>query len=538
MTLACVLALGVLTASAQSAADAPLLPGMGSYSHPIRTTSREAQQYFDQGLALLYNFNHAEAERSFLKAADLDPGAPMPWWGVGIALGLNYNRDVTKLEGDRLKRAYDAAQKAVTLSRSGSPVEAALADALTARYSMDPAADPNALNQRYRAAMADVHRRFPDDPEVATIYADAVMNLRPWELWSPDGKPGPDTLELVSVLEGVLRRYPNHPGANHYYIHAVEASPTPERALASASRLETLVPGAGHLVHMPTHIYIHTGDLDRVASLNQKAADADERYFSIASPEGVYPFMYYAHNLHFVVVGHLVTGRYDDSRAAAKKMADLAAPHVAEMAPMAEWVIALPTLVDVRFHRWDTILAAPRPPESQTLTRAFDSYARAVALRMTGKTADAAAQAVTFEADRAKVKDEMLVVSFNSGPTVLAVLSELLKAQLASDLAAAEPHFKAAIAGQDAFHYDEPSPIPWSIRESYGAALLVAGRSTDAEQVFRADLARTARSGRSLFGLMTSLEAQKRSDEAALVRQEYQNAWRLAAGPMTLDALR
>ena len=297
---------------------------MGSYSHPIQTTSAEAQKYFDQGLALLYNFNHAEAERSFLKAAELDPKAAMPWWGVGIALGLNYNRDVTKLEGERLQRAYDATHKAIALSRGGSPIEAALADALATRYSLDPTADPEALNRKYREAMADVHRRFPDDPEAATMYADAVMNLRPWELWTPDGKPQADTLELVAVLESVLRRYPNHPGANHYYIHSVEASPTPERALASAARLETLVPGAGHLVHMPTHIYMHTGDLDRIAALNAKAAEADERYFAIANPEGVYPFMYYAHNLHFVMVGHLLTGRYEDSLAEAKKMAELA----------------------------------------------------------------------------------------------------------------------------------------------------------------------------------------------------------------------
>jgi len=342
LTFAVVIALSIGSgphAAAQSTAGAQLLPGMGSYSHPIQTSSAEAQKYFDQGLALLYNFNHAEAERSFLKAAELDPKAPMPWWGVGIALGLNYNRDVTKLEGERLRRAYDAAQKAVMLSRGGSPIEAALADALATRYSLDPAADPDALNRKYREAMADVHRRFPDDAEVATIYADAVMNLRPWELWTPDGKPQADTLELVAVLEGVLRRHPNHPGANHYYIHSVEASPTPERALASAARLETLVPGAGHLVHMPTHIYMHTGDLDRIASLNAKAAEADERYFGIANPEGVYPFMYYAHNLHFVMVGHLLTGRYEDSLAEAKKMADLAGPHVSEMAPMAEWVM-------------------------------------------------------------------------------------------------------------------------------------------------------------------------------------------------------
>ena len=527
----------VRPAAAQSSAGAQLLPGMGSYSHPIRTSSPEAQQYFDQGLALLYNFNHAEAERSFLKASELDPTAPMPWWGVGIALGLNYNRDVTKLEGERLHRAYDAAQKAVALSRGGSPIEAALADALATRYSIDPSADPDALNRKYRTAMAEVHQRFPDDPEVATMYADAVMNLRPWELWAMDGTPQPDTPELVAVLEGVLRRYPDHPGANHYYIHAVEASPTPERALASAARLETLVPGAGHLVHMPTHIYMHTGDVDRIAALNTKAAAADEHYFDLAKPEGVYPFMYYAHNLHFVMVGHLLTGRYEDSLAAATKIADLAAPHVAEMAPMVEWVMALPTLAEVRFHKWAAILSSPRPPESETLVRAFDSYARAVALQMTDKKTEAAAAAMTFEADRAKVKDEMLVVSFNSGPTVLAMLSHLLKGQLAGNMDEAVAHLEAAVAAQDAFHYDEPTALPWSIRETLGAVLLTAGRATDAEKVFRADLARNARSGRALFGLMTSLEAQGRKEEAGLVRREYESAWRLADAPLTVGAL-
>jgi len=370
------------------------------------------------------------------------------------------------------------------------------------------------------------------------MYADSMMNLRPWELWTPDGKPQADTLELVAVLEGVLRRYPNHPGANHYYIHSVEASPTPERALASAARLETLVPGAGHLVHMPTHIYMHTGDLDRIASLNAKAAEADERYFAIANPEGVYPFMYYAHNLHFVMVGHLLTGRYEDSLAEAKKMADLAGPHVREMAPMAEWVMSLQTLSHVRFHKWDAILSTPRPPESQTLTTAFDAYARALALQMTGKKAEAAAEAAAFEGARAKVKDEMLVVSFNNGPMVLAMLSHLLQGQIAATTDAAVPHLQAAVAAQDAFHYDEPAPIPWSVRETLGAVLLEAGRAPEAEQVFRADLAKNARSGRSLFGLMSSLTAQKRDAEAALVKREFEQAWRLATSPLTVDALR
>lgn len=538
LTVLCLLVVAhTAPATAQSTAGAKLLPGMGAYSHPIQTSSAEAQKFFDQGLALLYNFNHAEAERSFLKAAELDPKAAMPWWGVGIALGLNYNRDVTKLEGERLTRAYDAAQKALTLSRGGSPVEAALAAALVTRYSKDPNADPNVLNAQYREAMRQTYARYPDDPEVGTAYADAVMNLRPWQLWSPDGTPGPDTLELVRVLEAVLRRYPAHPGANHYYVHAVEASTTPERALASAARLETLVPGAGHLVHMPTHIYIHTGHIGRVAELNAKAAAADERYIEVAKPEGLYPFMYYGHNVHFVVVGNILIGRYEDALKAGQQMAGLVAPHVAEMGPMVEWAVALPTLAHVRFHKWDAILAAPRPPDSQVLTRSFDHYARALALQMTGKAAEASKEAAAFEAARAKVPAETLVVSFNNGPTVLAMVSHLLQGQLAGSVDQAVSHLEMAATAQDALTYDEPEPWPWSVRETLGAVLLKAGRAADAERVFRKDLERNPGSGRTLFGLAASLAAQGRTAEAAIVGREFDEAWKQATSPLTVDAL-
>lgn len=531
------LVVGSAPVSAQSAAGAQLLPGMGDYSHPIQTTSPEAQTYFDQGLALLYNFNHAEAERSFLKAAELDPTAPMPWWGVGIALGLNYNRDVTKLEGERLTRAHDAAQKAVALSRGGSPVEAALAQALATRYSRDPNADPAVLNAQYREAMRQAYARYPDDPEVATLYADAVMNLRPWQLWATDGTPGPDTLELVKVLEAVLRRHPNHPGANHYYVHAVEASPTPERALASATRLETLVPGAGHLVHMPTHIYIHTGHIGRVAELNAKAAAADERYIAVAKPEGVYPFMYYGHNVHFVVVGNILIGRYEDALRAGEQMAAMVAPHVEHMGPMVEWAIALPTLAHVRFHKWDAILAAPRPPERQPLARSFDQYARALALQMTGRSSEARSEAAAFESTRANVPAETMVVSFNNGPTVMAMVSHLLQGQLAASVDEAVTHLEMAAAAQDALNYDEPEPWPWSVRETLGAVLLKAGRAAEAEKVFRKDLEKNPASGRTLFGLTKSLEAQGRTAESAIVRREFDEAWKQATSPLSVDAL-
>ena len=536
--VACLIALLVPTpARAQTAAGAMLLPGMGAYSHPIATTSAEAQKFFDQGLALLYNFNHAEAERSFLKAAELDPKAPMPWWGVGIALGLNYNRDVTKLEGERMQRAFDAAQKAVALSRGGNPIEAALADALATRYSIDPAHDPNVFNAKYRDAMRRVHEQYPDDPEVGTMYADSMMNLRPWQLWKRDGTPEVDTPELVRVLEAVLRRHPEHPGANHYYIHAVEASPTPDRALASASRLETLVPGAGHLVHMPTHIYIPTGHIDRVAELNDRAAKADEKYIEVARPEGLYPFMYYGHNVHFVVVGSLLTGRYEDATKAARQMATLVEPHLAHMGPVMEWAAGLGILTDVRFHKWDAMLARPRPGETRPLTRAFDHYARALAYHQTGKTAEATREAAAFEATRAKMPAETMVGGFNAAGPVLEMVSHLLAGQLAGTTDEAVAHLEKAVGAQDALNYDEPEPWPWSVRETLGAVLLRAGRNAEAERVFRADLEKNPGSGRTLFGLMKSLEAQTKTAEAALVNREFERAWKNATSPLTVDLL-
>ena len=295
-------------AMAQSPGGAPLLDGMGSYSHPIRTSSSEAQRYFDQGLALLYNFNHAEAERSFLRAAELDPTAPMPWWGVGVALGLNYNRDVTKLEGERGKRAYDAAQKALTLSRSGSPIEAALAEALAVRYSLDPAASPDALNARYREAMKTVHQRFPDDPEVAV-----------------DVRRRDDESAPVAAVGGRRHACPGHAGARrpprrrppsssqpsggesllHSRRGSVADAGTGARQCGSSADAGA---GRGHLVHMPSHIYMHTGDYTKMAALNEKAAAVDEVYIARANPEGVYLFMYDGHNIHFAMFAHMLDG--------------------------------------------------------------------------------------------------------------------------------------------------------------------------------------------------------------------------------------
>jgi tetratricopeptide (TPR) repeat protein len=540
-SLACAVGLAsalALNVRAQSSTGAQLFDGMGSYTHPIRTSSGEAQRYFDQGLALLYNFNHAEAERSFLRAAELDPKAAMPWWGVGIALGLNYNRDVTKLEGDRGRRAYEAAQKAVTLSRGGPAVEAALADALAVRYSLDPAGEAELLNRRYRDAMKIVHHRFPDDPDAAVMYADSVMNLRPWQLWAADGTPATDTPELVAVLESVLKRRPDHPGANHYYIHAVEASPTPERALASAERLLTLVPAAGHLVHMPSHIYMHTGDFQKMAALNERAAQVDEAYIAKSNAEGVYPFMYYGHNIHFAIIAHALVGRYEPARAQADKLAALASPHVHEMASMAEWTLTLPAMIDVRFQRWERILSAPTPDPTLPLVISIDHFARAMALARGNQLVEARLHAERFEAARARVPAETIFVSLNPASAVLALASDVLKAELAADAAGRVEVLKEAVGKQDALKYDEPPPWYGSLREALGAALIQAGRAADAETVFRDDLQRHPRSGRALFGLMKSLEVQGRTEEARLVKAEFDDAWAHADAPLTMEALR
>jgi tetratricopeptide (TPR) repeat protein len=386
--------------------------------------------------------------------------------------------------------------------------------------------------------MKTVHQRFPDDAEAAVMYADAMMNLRPWQLWSSDGTPAPDTLELVTVLEGVLRRRPNHPGANHYYIHTLEASPTPERALASADRLLTLVPGAGHLVHMPSHIYMHTGDFMKMAELNEKAAGVDEAYIAKANPEGVYPFMYYGHNIHFAMFAHMLAGRYAPARSQADKLAALASPHVREMAAMAEWTLTLPTLIDIRFQQWAKVLAAPTPDASLPLVTAIDHFARATASARSHRPDDAKRHAEAFESARTKVPAEMLIVAQNPAPPVLELASDLLKAELAADPAARVPLLESAVAKQDALRYDEPPPWYASVRESLGVALLEAGRAKEAEAVFREDLRRNSGSGRALFGLAKSLEAQSRTDEAQLVKHELDAAWKDADGPLTLDALR
>ncbi len=500
-----------------------LFTGLGSRHHAILTSNPEAQKYFDQGLTLVYAFNHDEAVRSFQRAAELDPKAAMPLWGIALALGPNYNLDV---DDPRAKAAYDAIQKAVALSATGPENERAYIAAMARRFSPDPKADRKRLAQDYKAAMAAVVARYPDDLDAATLYADSMMLLRPWQLWSANGAPAPDTEEIVGVLESVLRRDPNHIGANHLYIHAVEASPHPERAVASAQRLATLAPSAGHLVHMPSHIYMHTGDYDLAADANVRGVHADESYIQQAGAAGIYPMMYYSHNLHFLMFARAMQGRYEDALAAAEKLTAHLAPAPKEMLPMMESFLTMPALVRVRFARWDEILAAPEPDADLHLVSTIRHFARGAAYAAKKDVAHAEEEQRAFLAAQKEVSAHT-GWSLNAAKDVLEVARLDLEARIAEargDRKSAIEILRKAVAAQDALNYDEPPPWYRPLREALGGALLRNGQAAEAEKVFRADLELNPRNPRSFFGLWQSLVAQNRDAEADHAQHEFEAA--------------
>ncbi len=379
------------------ASDKPAtaMAGMGNHHHPIATTSVEAQRFFDQGLTLIYAFNHDEAVRSFKRAAALDPEAPMPLWGIALAVGPNYNLDV---DPEREKAAYEAIQKARALAAKAPANERAYVDALASRYTNDSKADLKKLAVDYKNAMRDLVKRYPDDLDAATIYAESMMDLRPWNLWTLDGKPAEDTQEIIAVLQSVLARDPQHVGANHYYVHAIEASPHPEQALTSAQRLETLVPNAGHLVHMPAHIYERTGDYAGAARANEVAANVDRAYLkSTGMPGGMYGMMYYSHNLHFLAMAASMEGNFAQARNASDQLVANVGPGVKEM-PMLEWFLPMPTYMLARFGHWDEILNLPDPGPSLGIATATWHYARGLAYCAKGDPAKARAERDALDA--------------------------------------------------------------------------------------------------------------------------------------------
>lgn len=512
--------------------------GFGRHHHAIRTTSAEAQRHFDRGFDFVFGFNHEEAAKAFAKAAELDPSAAMPLWGVAWAIGPNYNLDI---DDARSKQAYDAMQKAVALAKDGPPEERAYVEAMAIRFSPDPKADRAALARQYSDRMGAVMRLYPDDLDAATLYAESLMNLRAWKLWTLDGKAADRTDEIVRVLEGVLARDPNHLGANHYYIHTVEASPTPARALASAERLRTLAPRAGHLVHMPAHVLARTGDHDGAARANLAGAEADRAFLADKPADNFYGMAYYTHNLHFLADSEMMQGRYDEATKAAADLTARLAPHTAMM-PMGESMVAMRYSVPLRFAKHDDALAMPAPPADHPVETAWYHFARGVSLARSGKADDAVKARAALQAAATTVPDSALFggTGLESAKTILTLAGVVLDARIAWARGAkpdAIALWRKAVALADAVPYDEPPIWFYPVRESLGAALLLSGDASGAERVFREDLARFPRNPRSLFGLHESLVAQKKTADAAWVKQAFDAAWARAAGPLTLEML-
>jgi tetratricopeptide (TPR) repeat protein len=507
---------------------AVLLDGLGDIHHPVSTKNPEAQKFFDQGLRLIYAFNHDEARLAFERAAELDPALAMAHWGIALSVGPNYNLDAAE---EALNRAYMAIHTAIKLAVQAPEHEQDYIQALAHRYASDPkTADKKKLARAYKNAMGKLACQYPDDLDAAALYAESMMNLRPWELWTSDGKPAEDTREIIEVLESVLARNPRHTGAHHYLIHAVEASQNPQRGLASAHVLAELAPGAGHLVHMPSHIFIRVGDYDSAAKSNARAAKVDAAYIKRFGVQGVYPMMYYSHNLHFLAVASAMQGRCADAKDAADRLAAHVGPHLKEM-PMLEFFAPTPILVQVRFQKWDDILKLPAPDEKQTIVKAVWHFARGSALSMRGETTQALGEQAAFDEILKAMPADLAYGDRNKARQVLTIPKHVLAARIA--LAQRRPaeaveQLLQAVAAEDSLNYIEPADWHVPTRELLGAVHFQHGDFAAGENVFRQDLRRNQRNGRSLLGLAESLRAQKQDYAAELVMQEFQAAWRNA----------
>lgn len=515
-----------------------LMPGLGEHHHTISTKSPEAQRFFDQGLTLVFAFNHEEAARSFRRAAELDPRSGMAYWGIALALGPCINNP--DVDAAHEKAAYEAAQKALLLAPGATQRERNYIQALAKRYSADPKVNLRNLQAEYALAMRELYTNYPDDLDAATLYAESLMDLHPWRLWSPDGHPTEGTEEIVAVLESVLRRDPNHLGANHYYIHATEASAHPEWALASARRLEALAPAAGHLVHMPAHTYMRIGDYSSAARSNAAGVNADRVYMRESSMIGsMYDLMYYCHNLQFLAASYSMEGDFAHAKQAADELAAHVEPMLHEM-PIAEMYAPYPMFILVRFHRWEEILKLPPPDPSLSMATALWHFARGSAFAATNRIAMAKAERSILDSERLQMPADREFSTFSNKARAFLFLAEsIVDARIAAakgDSQQAIENWQQAVEIEDKLYYGEPPEWFYPVRESLGSALLLNGLA-EREAVFRADLAQYPRNPRSLFGLVKSLEAENKKENLEEVRREFQEAWQNADTALTLKDL-
>ncbi len=505
---------------------APVFTGLGAHRHPISTTNPKTQALFDQGVNLMFNFNHAEAIRSFREGARLDPDCAMCWWGIAFALGPNINMP---MGADAVTPAWEALQKAQALAPKVSAEERAWITALAARYATDPKADRKILDEAFAQAMGEVWRDHPDDLDAGVFYAEAMMDTQPWDYWQADGvTPKGHAADIVATLESIIRRAPGHPGALHLYIHAVEASTTPERAEAAADRLLTLMPGAGHIVHMPSHIYYRVGRYDDADRANEQAAGIDEAYIAACNAQGFYPVGYYGHNIHFLWTSSEMAGRYQASIDAARRLVKaLDSFPSAKTMPQTELYLFTPVATLVRFGRWSEILAEPAPPQTMKIDTAVSLYARGFAHANTGDIAAA-------EADRGQLSN--LVDSdfavYDAANLPARLMAKLALALLEGEIARksgrpveAVDHFQTAAAIERALPYAEPPYWHQPVSHILGAALLDAGRPAEAEAAYDDSLKVYRRDGWALLGLSQALTAQGKTDQAAEANKRFDDAW-------------
>jgi tetratricopeptide (TPR) repeat protein len=505
--------------------DVPLFPGLGDFTRMVSTDSPRAQRYFDQGLSFLYAFNHDEAIRSFRKAAELDPECAMAWWGIAVANGPHINNPVVPEE--RAKSAWIALQAAQARAGDATEVERALIEALASRYADPQPEDRSSLDAAYADAMRKVWQRYPKDADVGALFAEAMMDLRPWDLWTPEGKAQPGTEEIVATLESVMELNPRHPLALHLYIHAVEASPEPSRADQAADRLRDLQPGLGHLVHMPSHIDVRRGRWQHAVVANRKALEADRAYRSLSPHQGFYG-LYIAHDYHMLAYAAMMSGqRAEAVRIMDELVASMPEDWTVEFSAIADGYMVMPLEVRMRFGMWDEVLAAPEFPERFPFARAMRHYARSVAHAAQGDTKAARAEQAAFLTAKANVPDD-LTFGNNKAADLLAVAEDLLEGEILYREGKKQAAFRVlrrAIAHEDALRYDEPPGWIQPVRHALGALLLKSGRAAEAEAVYREDLERLPDNGWGLYGLARSLERQGKKAEAAQVRSRFEKVW-------------
>jgi tetratricopeptide (TPR) repeat protein len=504
----------------------PLFDGLGAHQRQVTTAAPQAQRYFDQGLNFLFAFNHDEAIRSFQRAAEIDPQCAMAWWGISLASGPHINNPVVPPE--RAATAWAALTRARAAADNASDVERALIDALGSRYAEQPAVDRKPLDEAYAAAMRRVWQEHPTDADVGALCAEALMDLRPWDLWTASGQPQPGTDEIVATLEAVLTQDPNHPLGLHLYIHAIEASPQPERAIAPADRLRNLQTGLGHLVHMPSHVDVRTGRWAQAIEANARAIAADRRYRELSPQQGFYR-IYMAHNHHMLAFAAMMNGQSELAiRAINEMVQEIPTSWVKENAILADGFLAMPLEVLVRFGRWDDVLAAAEPPDYLPISRSLRHAARGIAYAAQGDVGRARQEQSAFLAARRQLSEEAIVGN-NKGSDVLNVAEHLLAGEIlvrAGEVDSGLAELQKAVECEDRLRYSEPPDWIHPVRHAFGANLIAAGRAAEAEAVYRASLDRLPHDGWALFGLAQSLHLQGKHEESRPFELRFAESWR------------